>query len=304
MRGPALVSQSVLYRYVGAVLTAALAVGLRLALNPMLGRDVPYIVNFFAIAVAAWLFGFGPALVTTLTLQMAIGWIYLGPLASFTVFARGDQVSLVISTVSAIGIALIVHSLRQTQRDLQREKETAERANEAKDRFLSMVSHELRNPINSIALSASGLRLGSQAPERILSAVERIERATRTLAEMVETLVDSTRVSTGQFRVKPVVIDLVPVVHTAVESMKPAAEAKGITLVAKLRAERTMIHGDPDRLGGNRGGLGLGLSIVKHVVDLHDATIAADSEGKGRGATFTIVLPLVETPRKMAGGQV
>ena len=56
MRGPALVSHSVLYRYVGAVLTAALAVGLRLALNPMLGRDVPYIVNFFAIAVAAWLF--------------------------------------------------------------------------------------------------------------------------------------------------------------------------------------------------------------------------------------------------------
>jgi len=159
---------------------------------------------------------------------------------------------------------------------------------------------------------------------------------------------------------------LVPVVHTAVESMRPAAEAKGITLVAKLRAEPTMIHGDPDRLresicniienaikftakgghvtvaldliergariaiiddgegidreflpqiferftqaqpstGGNRGGLGLGLSIVKHVVDLHDATIAADSEGKGRGATFTIVLPLAETPRKMAGGQV
>lgn len=131
--------------------------------------------------------------------------------------------------------------------DLRREKESAERANEAKDRFLSMITHELRNPINSIALSAR-IRLRAQDAERIGAAVERIERAARTLAGMVESLVDSTRVSTGQFRMNPELIDLIAVINSALEVMKPAADAKGVALRAHLRSEPTMIYGDAARL--------------------------------------------------------
>ena len=358
-------AHSLPYNYAGALIIAAAGVGLRLALNPILHNQLPYLVINLPVAISAFLLGLGPGLVTTAVLQIASAWLYLPPVHSFATYQSSDQVGLLISTLGAVGIALIVSSLRRTQQDLKREKKIAVEANEAKDRFLSMITHELRNPINAIALSASAMRMRPQDQSRIVLAATRIERAARIFASMVESLLDSTRVATGQFRVKLAPIDFVPVIRSALDVMTPVADAKSIAIRTNLLDAPVMIQGDVERLiecianvvanavkftprGGHidialecedsgarlsvrddgegiepefipqifqrftkarpgtgdiSGGLGLGLSIVKHVLDQHDGSVTAFSEGKGRGATFTIVLPLADRPRVSASAR-
>jgi CheY-like chemotaxis protein len=181
-----------------------------------------------------------------------------------------------------------------------------------------------------------------------------IERNVKTQARLIEDLLDAARITTGKLRLSPHVIDLLPVVEAALETVRPAANAKGVVLELSHDEAPTAILGDPDRLqqvawnllsnavkftphGGrvevwlgyketfvqlrihdtgrgigpeflprlfqrfsqeesspvrNQGGLGLGLSIVRHLVELHGGTVAASSQGQGQGATFTVSLPV------------
>ena len=343
-------------RYAGALLIAVASILLRHLLDPIFVLRAPRMTTNVAAAITAWLFGFGPGLLTTALCESAAAWLYLAPAGSLWA-TPADRISLLVSTLSGIALVTIVSSLRRALAELALAKEAAEEANDAKDRFLSMTAHELRTPLNSIVLSTSLLRSGPQAPERAAAAVERIDRAARNMTEMVDELVDSARISSGQFKITPAPIDLVAVVQSAVELMRPSADAKRITLIAHTGNGPATVKGDPQRLqesvsnlldnaikftpnggrievslavldrrvhvsvkdsgmgidgeflprvferfaqadpetlGHRRAGLGLGLSIVKHIVELHGGTIAAHSEGRERGARFTIALPISE----------
>jgi two-component system CheB/CheR fusion protein len=342
---------------------AAAAVALRLALSPIVGTDVPYVTVFFGVALSAFLLGLGPAIATAIVSQTAIAGALLQPTGTLAINSTSDRVAFAIATAFCFGICAVIGRLQKSREELvaardkaEHARDEAERAVKAKEDFLSLVSHELRNPINSIALSAAGLRRGDHSPERIARSADRIERASRSLAKMVDSLVESTRVTTGQFRIKPVRMDLVSAVRAAIELNRPVALEKGIELLDRIATDSALINGDPDRLsqsisnlldnaikfstrGGyivialtvmdpwarivvsddgegidlellprifekftqgvlssnnDRRGLGLGLSIVKHVIELHGGRIGAASDGKGKGATFTISLPLVE----------
>ena len=231
----------------------------------------------------------------------------------------------------------------------------AERANRLKDEFLATISHELRNPLNAILGWAHMLRLGKLTPANAERAVETIYRNAKSQAQLVADLLDVSRIISGKLRLDVRTVDLISIVNAAMDSVRPAAEAKSIRLQTTLDPAAGPISGDADRLeqivwnlltnavkftpkdgriqvrvqridshveivvsdsgvGISKeflpyvfdrfrqadasttrihGGLGLGLSIVHQLVDLHGGSVSVQSEGEGKGATFTIQLPFV-----------
>jgi PAS domain S-box-containing protein len=231
----------------------------------------------------------------------------------------------------------------------------AERANRLKDEFLATISHELRNPLNAIMGWAHMMRLGKLTPANAERAVETIYRNAKSQAQLVADLLDVSRIISGKLRLDVRPVDLLNIVNAAIDSIRPAVDAKGIRLQTMLDPAAGPISGDADRLqqivwnlltnavkftpkGGRiqvkvqridshvevvvsdsgigikkeflpyvfdrfrqadatttrvHGGLGLGLSIVHQLVDLHGGSVSVQSEGEGKGATFTISLPFV-----------
>jgi PAS domain S-box-containing protein len=239
---------------------------------------------------------------------------------------------------------------------LSRETEArreAEAANRAKDEFLATLSHELRSPLNAMlgwCRMLRGKTLDEAGTER---ALETIERNVRLQTQLIDDLLDVSRIITGKLSLAVRPVDLPAVIEAALESVESAARAKGIRLEPMLHPAIPPILGDPGRLqqilwnllsnavkftpsGGrvfvrldrtasharitvrdtgqgihpsflpyvfdrfrqaetsaarSHGGLGLGLAIVRHLVELHGGTVEAQSEGEGSGATFTVLLP-------------
>ncbi|MBC1312168.1 PAS domain-containing protein [Trichormus variabilis PNB] len=236
-------------------------------------------------------------------------------------------------------------------------REAAETANRAKDEFLSILSHELRNPLNTILGWASLLSTHQLEADTVNQGLEAIERSAQAQAHLISDLLDVSRISSGRLRMDAQPIELIPIIEAAIAVVRLAAEAKNIHIETQLDPTQKTIVGDPIRLqqviwnllsnaikftpvrgriditleytdfhaqiqisdtgqgispdflpfiferfrqaDGSRTrsntGLGLGLSIVRHLVELHGGTVAAQSPGEGLGATFTIRLPLQTT---------
>ncbi|HWL92512.1 MAG TPA: ATP-binding protein [Phycisphaerae bacterium] len=234
-------------------------------------------------------------------------------------------------------------------------RNAAEQANRIKDDFLAMLSHELRTPLNAILGWSQILRKESFGGDASQRGLETIERNARVQAQIIEDLMDMSRIVAGKVRLDIQSLDFIPVIEGSIETMRPAIEAKGILLEKALDPAAGDISGDANRLQQviwnilanavkftpangriqivlqrvdsqvelsisdsgqgikpeflpyifdrfrqcdssstrRQGGLGLGLSIVKHLIELHGGTIHAKSEGEGKGATFVVTLPVV-----------
>jgi PAS domain S-box-containing protein len=230
----------------------------------------------------------------------------------------------------------------------------AETANRAKDSFLAMISHELRTPLSPILAWSRMLRQGKVDEEKTRRALDVIERSARTQAQLIEDMLDVSRIISGKLRMQVRPVPIQPVIENAVETVRPAAEAKNVRLHVVLDTDVGPVLGDAERLqqvvwnllsnavkftpkGGRvqvalervnshveiavadngqgirpetlpfiferfrqgetgtartHGGLGLGLAIVKHILEAHGGTIHAESAGEGKGAVFTVKLPL------------
>ncbi|MDQ3917112.1 MAG: ATP-binding protein, partial [Acidobacteriota bacterium] len=232
----------------------------------------------------------------------------------------------------------------------------AESANRLKDEFLANVSHELRTPLTAIIGWVHMLRHNALDAETAARGLETIERNAQSQAQLVEDILDVSRVITGKLRLDIGPVDAASVINAAIDSVQLAAGSKGIRLEVTLDPSARHISGDSSRLqqvvwnlllnaikftpaGGRvevrlkragheaqisvsdtgagvspdflpyifdrfrqadgtstrrHGGLGLGLAIVRHLVELHGGTVRAESEGEGRGATVTVSLPVLK----------
>jgi two-component system, chemotaxis family, CheB/CheR fusion protein len=230
----------------------------------------------------------------------------------------------------------------------------AEAANRAKDEFLSILSHELRTPLNAMIGWAQLLRMQKFDAAQTEHALTTIERSAKAQNQLIEDLLDISRITTGQFQLNPSEIEINPVIENAIGLITLAASAKNIQIESRLNPLKQTLLGDAPRLqqvlwnllsnaikftpAGGRiditldyidgmaqiqisdtgkgigadflpyvfdrfrqadssysrrdAGLGLGLSIVRHLIELHGGTVEASSSGEGQGATFTVRLPL------------
>ncbi len=230
----------------------------------------------------------------------------------------------------------------------------SQEASRLKDDFLATVSHELRTPLNAVLGWSRMLRTGKIDPETAGQALEVIERNAKSQAQLIEDLLDVSRIITGKLRLDVTSVDPVSVINAAIDAVRPAAEGKSIEIQTMLDPLTGAVSGDPDRLQQviwnllsnaikftpkdgkvqvtlerinshveitiadtgvgispeflpfvfdrfrqadstltrSHGGLGLGLAIVRHLVEMHGGTVSADSAGADQGATFTIKLPL------------
>jgi signal transduction histidine kinase/CheY-like chemotaxis protein len=230
----------------------------------------------------------------------------------------------------------------------------SETANRMKDEFLATVSHELRTPLNAIMGWSHMLRSSKLEPAVVERALETIHRNAKAQAQLVEDILDVSRMITGKLRLDIEPVDVATVINAAIDAVQLAAESKGIQLKVTLDPSARHTFGDSSRLqqvvwnllsnaikftpadgsvelrlervdssiqlrvsdSGQGikpeflpfvfdrfrqadatstrqiGGLGLGLALVRHLVELHGGSVAAASDGEGCGATFTIKLPL------------
>jgi PAS domain S-box-containing protein len=235
----------------------------------------------------------------------------------------------------------------------QEARRQAEEVNRIKDEFLATLSHELRTPLTSVLGWVKLLKTGNLDSIASKRALDTIERNAKAQVQLIEDLLDVSRIITGKFRLEIYPVDPILIVKAAVDSVCPATAAKEIQLQLRLNHEVGMINADPIRLqqiiwnllsnaikftppsgrielsldlvddhtqikvsdSGKgidneflpyvfdrfrqadgtitrlQGGLGLGLAIVRHLVELHGGTVHAFSSGDGQGSTFTVKLP-------------
>jgi PAS domain S-box-containing protein len=242
----------------------------------------------------------------------------------------------------------------QTAAQNERLYRQAEESSRLKEEFLATISHELRTPLSAILGWTRMLRMGQLSPENSAKALDTIERNARAQAQLVDDLLDVSRIITGKLRMDVRPADPNSFIDAAVEAVKPAADAKCVRVSKVIDTGPILIPGDPVRLqqvvwnllsnaikftprGGRvqirsarvnshleivvsdtgqgispdflphvfdrfrqadqkasrqHGGMGLGLAIVRHLVEMHGGSVQASSEGEGKGATFTVMLPI------------
>ena len=231
----------------------------------------------------------------------------------------------------------------------------AQAANRMKDEFLAVLSHELRTPLNAIVGYSRLLRGNILSGEKATRGLETLERNATWLTQIVEDVLDVSRIVSGKIRLDVQPVELPLIVENAVATVQPAADAKGVRLQTVIDPGVGLVSGDPGRLqqvvwnlmsnavkftpkngrvhvrlervnshveivvsdtgagirpdflpyvferfrqadsGTTRksGGLGLGLAIVRHIVEMHGGSVEASSAGEGEGATFRVRLPLM-----------
>ena len=325
-------------------------------------------LDFLCLPLLLWAaFRFGPRETATATVLLSTfaTWGMLtdsGPVTSE--FRNGalllSQLFLATMSVTALATAVLVSERKRAEALATEAADRAESANRAKDEFLAMLGHELRNPLGAIASAVRVLERVANDADRAAPARAIIARQVDRLARMVDDLLDVTRVTTGKIALQRRAVDLADGVSACVAALNAAKRLEGYELQVEI--EPTWVDADPARLeqivmnlllnalkytppGGRirvvtqterdqgvlrvedtgigispellprifdlfvqghrepdraQGGMGVGLTLVRRLTDLHGGEVDVASDGSGRGSVFTVRLPLAAAPQAAA----
>lgn len=339
------------FRYTLAVGAVLLALGLTWGLSPAVIGLTP--LFFAAVILSAWYGGLGPGLVATVLAGCATAYVFAEPPFSFNM-GYDDLVREIVFIAVAVLVSYLQASTRCAQAELQQAIVKADAANAAKDRFLAVLSHELRNPLNPVLSAACLYERDPTLPSTVRDDFAMIRRNIELEARLIDDLLDLNRISSGKLAMQLETLDVHEVLRDAVRICRDAMAERKLRMVWDLSAHHTTVSGDAARLrqvfwnllknavkftpaggaitlrsvdspGGNIeisvhdsgigidprvlprifnpfdqgdvsitrefGGLGLGLSISKMLIEAHGGTILAHSDGRGKGATFTVNMP-------------
>jgi signal transduction histidine kinase len=232
------------WRYGLAIASVLLALGIQHALGVHLVGTEP--LFYAAVMISAYVGGLGPGLVATALAALCTAYFFLDP-PGFLI--EGDDI---VRCCVFIAVAVLISSLhsrsRRSEQDLRRAEQEAVAANHAKDRFLAVVSHELRNPLFPV-LSLSSLHEHDPAlPVQMRSDMALIRRSAELEARLIEDLLDLSRMTAGKLSLTRQSTDVARVIEDAVAICTAAAKEKGVQVRVELSASRRTIHGDPVRL--------------------------------------------------------
>ena len=318
------------------------------------GDHAIFTVFIGAVALSAWLGGMGPGLAATV-LSETVTAFFLLPKPNSLAGVRDEVLRMLTFTFVALLTASLHAATRRAHAEHQRAREAAETASTQKDKFVAMVTHELRNPLNPVMLTVSLLESDPELPEKFREDLATIRRNLALEVRLIEDLLDLARCATGKLRLNMQRVDIREPLNAAIEVCQTELHAKQIGLQLDTGATEMTVYGDPHRLeqifwnllrnaikftpSGGRitvhasrspmgaaqvqvsdtgigispdrlrmifnafeqggpdifarfGGLGLGLAISRAICETHGGSIAAASDGRDRGASFTVMLPI------------
>jgi signal transduction histidine kinase/ActR/RegA family two-component response regulator len=379
-------ARSLIIRYGFAVLAAAVALAVRLVLDPWLEGRVPFLLACLAVVAVAWHGGFGPALIALVIGLLTCPYFFLPPRYSLAASWAGHQPQLIGFAILGVTVGLFsersraarqraevqareavrhqraleqeVQQRQQLEENLQQSNRALAEAARRKDEFLAMLGHELRNPLAPIGNAVALLRLAASQEPQVGEACTVIERQLANLTHLVDDLLDVARITRGKVHLRRRSLDLAAVLERAIELTGPLIEGHRHTLTRTRAGAPLWVQADATRVeqvfanllnnaakytacGGviqvieecdgaaavvrirdsgfgiapallphvfelfaqadrtldrAQGGLGIGLTLVKTLVELHGGTVTASSGGIGQGSEFVVRLPLIQAP--------
>lgn len=339
-------------KYFLAFLLVLAATVARLALNPILNENAPLLIFTLPVAAAALHGGFGPAIFATFLGGTVGAYLFVNGIG-FDEFTLAEQVGVALFFGIGSILSYLGGKLMQARNQAQESAEQLKAADKRKDEFISMLGHELRNPLAGISTASELLQYVRLDGQRHAQASDVIRRQIGHMTRLLDDLLDMARISRGLVHLSKVPLDLAEVANEAAAQCQAVVDQHRHQLTLKLLGGPAWIEGDRTRLvqvvsnliinaakysppgshitvglecddrqavlavedDGNglspellphvfepfvqaerkidrsQGGLGLGLSIVRNIVQLHGGTVAAHSEGVGKGSRFCLTLP-------------
>lgn len=361
--------QWIIAKYAFSLLCVCLATWVRMELDDTLGDRLPFGTYFLAVFFAAWLGGTGPGLVCLLASVFAAAHFIIGPTESWAINDRASQLSLLVFWMVGIVSIILFRGLERKTRlsaesfkriEILNQQLTA--ADRAKDEFISVLAHELRNPLAAMQSGVELLLHPAASSSQLNSTCQLHAKHLAHMRHLVDDLFDVSRYLRGQLHLQFEVVDLREPVEHATNFVDAALKEKSQTLKMLLPAHPVMVRVDPVRItqavsnllvnackftphagcitllveqddsvvrvlvkdsgvgidpsmhamifepfnqvvpGRARlnGGLGLGLTLVKKVIELHAGHVTVASAGLGRGSCFTIDLPTEIVPDSLS----